>query len=261
MNINACIPWNENLDEFEENIRMAHKCGYQCVFIEFISKGGFKQFKDSKFFPKKLPTISFPVTVASLSLLKTDATPIPLIPRFTLRINSPQKLKQELSQISQTPWIIAVESSHKETLEVAARDSRVKILSVPSPENFKALTKGILSLAKQTSCALDISITSFIKAERSKRNQIMRLIYRLFLRAKPSPNTYIIGTHSKNVWNIRGPTETLAILHALFKVSNFHAKQMLQANAEGLALEYLKRLYHLVMEEGVEIVDKKEVAK
>ena len=184
-------------------------------------------------------------------------THISLIPRITLKPENPRSLKRELSVWKERRCLIAVKSLNKEILEIAARDGRVDILSVPSIDYQKSLTKGIISLARQNECFLDLSLTPLIEFEHFRRTKILRVLYRLLLKAKPSAHKYLIGSDyiDNNPWFMRGPKEIISFLHSVCNVTEFQAKKFLAHNPEEIILRFIKRDQKLFIEPGVEIVD------
>ncbi|RLI60905.1 MAG: hypothetical protein DRO88_13740 [Promethearchaeia archaeon] len=258
MYINSCIPWQNPSSNFIKNLSLCHKVGYQAAIIDLNSKKDYDQFIGSDFFPKSAPKIKFPLSIESILNYKMKNSPIPLIPRITLSPETPTTLKKELSRWRDKRCLIAVKSLNKEILEVASRDGRVDILSIANNENQKALTKGIISLAQQNNCFLDLSLSNIIESEHYKRTKLLRTLYKLFLSAKPSTHQYLLGSGSiigKNPWLMRGPKETIAFLNSVFNIPEFQAKKILQYNPELIVLRFIKRDQKLFLEPGVEIVN------
>ena len=257
MFINSCIPWQNEPTNFLKNISLCHKIGYQAAIIDLKSKGDYQDFIKSDFFPKDLPKIKFPLSIETILNYRTKISPISLIPRVTLTPESPNSLKKDLSVWKERRCLIAIKSLNKEILEVAARDGRVDILSIANINYQKSLTKGIISLARQNECFLDISLTPLIEFEHFKRTKILRVLYRLLLKAKPSAHKYLIGSDNidNNPWLMRGPKEILSFLNSVCNIPEFQAKKILVSNPEEIILRFIKRDYKLFIEPGVEIVD------
>ncbi len=257
MFINSCIPWQNNPSDFLKITSLCHRIGYQAAIVDLKSKNDYQNFIRSDFFPKNLPKIKFPLSIEAVLKYRTEISPIPLIPRVTLSPESSNSLKKALSVWKERRCLIAVNSLNKEILEIAARDGRVDILSVPTIDSQKNLTKGIISLARQNECYLDISLTSLIEFEHFKRTKILRVLYRLLLKAKPSSNKYIIGSDSinHNIWLMRGPKESISFLNSVCNIPEFQAKKILANNVEEIVLRFIKRDQKLFIEPGVEIVN------
>ncbi|MHA1602918.1 MAG: RNase P subunit p30 family protein [Promethearchaeota archaeon] len=262
MYINSSIPWLSDSNKFSKLVHLCYRVGYQAAIVDLQSEQEYKQFTQSDFYPQEKVSVSFPLSIKTIGDYKepiSKFSPIPLLPRITLKPKNEEALKKDLSSWSQRSCLIAVQSTKKEILEVAARDGRVDLLSIPTDEHQSALTKGIISLAKQNQVFLDISITPFIILEYYKRSKAFRVLHRLFSSAKPLSHFYSLGSSSEirnKSWLIRGPKETLAILHAILDVPEVFAKQMIGDNCEKLVMRFIKRDQELFIEPGVEIVDK-----
>ncbi len=257
MFINSCIPWSNEPANFLKNISLCHQIGYQAAIVDLYSKSDYQNFIKSDFFPNTVPKIQFPLSIEVISSYRTKKSPISLIPRVTLKPENPRSLKKELSVWKERRCLIAVKSLNKEILEVAARDGRVDILSVATMDYQKSLTKGIISLARQNECFLDLSLTPLIEFEHFKRTKILRVLYRLLLKAKPSAHKYLIGSDNidNNPWLMRGPKEILSFLNSVCNIPEFQAKKFLAHNPEEIILRFIKRDHKLFIEPGVEIVD------
>lgn len=258
MYINSCIPWVKDQEIFQKIVDLAYRLGYQAAIVDFRNEKDYKEYISSPFYHSAKLEIKFPITVSNISEIKPNNQPIALIPRITLCIKNPNDLKQKLAFWVQKRILIAVESTHKETLEIAARDGRVDIISIPNIQYQQALTKGIISLARQNKCMFDLSVTPLLEVEHFKRTQLLRVLYRLFKSAKPISNIYILGSHEiirKNPMLLRGPKESIAILTSILHIPEFFAKEMVSKNLEKLYLRYIKRVLSLFIEPGVEIVD------
>ncbi len=258
MFVNCNLPWQKNPASMQKSVTMLYRVGYQAAIVSLYSRAEYQELLKSRFFLDKRPQIALPVSIPSITSYKMPEIALPCIPCIVIRTSNSQSLKQELARWVQTRCLIGVESLNKETLEVAARDGRVDMLFCPTTDHIKALTKGIISLARQNHCFLNISITPIVQATHHKRTRILRAMYRLFLSAKPNSNKFVLGSHSEilnDPWLIRGPRESSAILQALFNIPEMHANHILGKHGEELLLRFIKRDQQLFIEPGVEIVD------
>ena len=253
------IPFDTNSDRFQQRVAMLYRLGYQGAIVELKNLNQLKIFKEQCFPNQQSPKIAPPVNITSILRYKNPEYSIPLIPRITLQPKNENDLKRQLQEMSQTKIIVVVQSTDKEILEVAARDGRVDILAVPTIEYQKALTKGIISLTQQNACSLEISLTPLLEAEHHARTKIMRMLYRLFLMAKPLSHLFICGSYTTDINLLRGPRECEAILEALFEIPEIFAKKIFRENAEALALRFIKRDQDLFIEPGVEVVQERSL--
>ena len=259
MNINSCVPWNSDKDQFIKSIELQYKLGYQAAIVDVASVQEFNDLKKMGLFVRK-PAIEFPVSITTLQYYKSPDLPIPIIPRITFKgkvTQNIQTLKSQLSRALGTKALLAVETDNETILNTAARDGRVDIISFPTAQHLKALSKGNLSLAKQNNCTIDLSLKSLIFRWNTQKTRNLRMFYRLFKKGKVVTNTYTLGTNSTDPYKIRGPTESIAILQSYFKIPHMHAKKFVQINCEKLVLRYIKRDQELFISSGVEIVDRK----
>lgn len=261
MYFNSFMAWNSEEIKFEANLKLLNRIGYQGTFINVFNEKEYRELINSEFFSKNPPELSFPLEVKSLTSYSSKKSPILVFPRVTLEPKSASHLKQELARWVSRRCLIAVQSTDKEILEVAARDGRVDMITFPSMEYFKDISKGILSLLKQNRIFIDLHFNELITSYGNKRTRILRNLYKLFKQAKPLTYSYLIslGTHpSKTPFQyFRGPRELGAILISLLELPEVHAKQMLRENGEQLAILYLKRDQKLFIQPGVEIINKK----
>lgn len=258
MYINCCIPWIAEKDKFEKLISLVHQLGYQGALVDFKDIKEYQEYQKSEFSEVNPPKIDFPLTITSLTTLKTEKNPIILIPRITISAQNPHVLKQKLAKNSQTKALLAIQSQDQQVLEVAARDGRVDMLALVDTEHIKSLSDGIISLAKQNDCILDLNITEIIKTNHFHRTRILRVFYRLFQTNSPFNHLFSIGFYSEiksNPWLLRGPKELSAILTSIFNIPRIQSKNIIKNNGEILAMRYLKRVSNTFIEPGVEIVD------
>lgn len=261
MYFNSCIPWNQNEPTFLASLNLVYRCGYQGAFINLKNLGEYQTFIKSPYFLHSRPDFNLPLSVADLTRFKTESSPLILFPRVTLEPSNSQNLKKELSHWISKRCIIAVQSTDKSILEIAARDGRVDMISIPTLNYIKELSKGILSLVKQNRIYLDLHWGELIMSYGNKRTRMMRSYYKLFKEAKPHLFQYIIGTgqgtQRYSLESIRGPREIGAILSSIFEIPEMHSKKMVRDNLEQLSLLFTKRDLGFFIEPGVEIVGKK----
>lgn len=257
MYINSFVPWVSDEEKFQKILDMNYKLGFQAVFVNFESIADYKTFTKSNWCKIK-PKLELPLNTESITLFKHKKPNIAIFPRITILAKNPQELKQKLNRLIHNKVIISVDSQNQQVLEVAARDGRVDLLNLSKIENIQNLTKGIISLAKQNRCYLDLNFTLIMQQNQYLHSRILRSIYRLFIDAPPNSHLYSIGFYkeiAENLWLLRGPKEIIAILHTLFNIPKINCKQMISKNNEKIALREIKRIYDLFIEPNVEIID------
>jgi RNase P/RNase MRP subunit p30 len=255
MYINSFLEFDLKEEIFKEKLRKLYHLGYQASIVEIGTISNLSKFKTLYYPQGKSPIIMPPININMFHQYRVDSCPLTVFPRITIQPKTPDDLKRQLNELLQYKLLIAVKSSEKEILEIAARDGRVDLLVITDLNIQKTLTKGILSLVKQNNCFLDFSLLPIIELENNQRTKVMRMLYRLFLMAKPLKFMYTHGMYSNNKWLFRGPREITALLSAIFQISDFEAKKMVETNTESLVLRYIKRDQEFFLDPGVEIVD------
>jgi len=122
--------------------------------------------------------------------------------RFNLRINEVNEFKKKIKRFNKFPEILSIESLNKDVLILAARDSRVDLVSFSDQNNLKALTPGIVSLIKQNGSFIEFSLSPLMIKNKSKQSKNFRSLYRaLQLVMKLKPNCIISGNF-KNLFTL-----------------------------------------------------------
>ena len=262
MYFNSCIPWTADEKKFRTLVDLTYRCGYQGAFVDFSTDKEYRAFLESGYFPKKRPQLTLPLSIISIPQYRTDLSPMVILPRVTLEPKNAHTLKSDLAKWVGRRCIIAVKSTDKTVLEVAARDGRVDMISLPSMGYFKDLSKGIYSLIKQNRSYIDLHFGELLVSYGNKRTRLLRNYHKMFKQAKPFSHRYIFGSgltrSDKLLWNLSGPREIGAILTSLLGIPEKHVKMMVRDHTEQLALLFIKRDQHTFIEPGIEIVDRKE---
>jgi RNase P/RNase MRP subunit p30 len=252
MYVNSCLPFSEDRDRFRSQLQLLYRIGYQIAVVDLKNENEWRAYK--QLWGKHSEPIPSEIAITTLNYYKPADSPLILIPRTTLKCQNPNLLKQDLAIWTDRSVLIAVQSTDKATLEVAARDGRVDLLALPELDHWLAITKGIISLSKQNKCLLDISLTSILTSNRYQRSRILRELYRLFLQTKPISHAFTVGSYSSEMFQFRGPNESMALLTTLFNIGEPFTKNILRENGEMLALRYMKRDLQRFIEPNVEIV-------
>ncbi len=262
MYFNSCIPWDADENKFRNLVDLTFKCGYQGAFVDFSTDKEYRAFLDSGYFSKKRPRLTFPLSINSITHYRSELSPLIVFPRITLEPKNAHVLKSDLAKWVGRRCIIAVQSTDKTILEVAARDGRVDMISLPSMGYFKDLSKGIYSLIKQNRIYIDLHFGELLTSYGNKRTRLLRNYFKMFKQAKPFSHRYIFGSghtrSEKHLWSLSGPREISAVLTSLLGLPEKHVKMMVRDHTEQLALLFLKRDQHLFIEPGIEIVDRKD---
>ena len=155
-----------------------------------------------------------------------DKTNINIFYRINLRINEVNEFKKRIKKFNKFPEILSIESLNKDVLILAARDSRVDIVSFSDQNNLKALTPGIVSLIKQNESFIEFSLSPLMIKNKTTQSKNFRSLYRaLQLVMKLKPNCIISGNF-KNSFDFRHPRALISICNTLLDIPLDEAKRI-----------------------------------
>lgn len=181
-------------------------------------------------------------------------TNINIFYRFNLRINEVNEFKKKIKRFNKFPEILSIESLNKDVLILAARDSRVDIVSFSDQNNLKTLTPGIVSLIKQNGSFIEFSLSPLMIKNRSKQSKNFRSLYRaLQLVMKLKPNCIISGNF-KNLFDFRHPRALISICNTLLDIPLDEAKRIFKENPRKLLRRVHQKSDNDIFEDDVKII-------
>jgi len=183
-----------------------------------------------------------------------DETNINIFYRFNLQINEVNEFKKRIKRFNKFPEILSIESLNKDVLILAARDSRVDIVSFSDQNNLKTLTPGIVSLIKQNGSFIEFSLSPLMIKNKSKQSKNFRSLYRaLQLVMKLKPNCIISGNF-KNLFDFRHPRALISICNTLLDIPLDEAKRFFKENPRKLLRRVHQKGDNNIFEEDVKII-------
>lgn len=183
-----------------------------------------------------------------------DKTNINIFYRFNLQINEVNEFKKQIKRFNKFPEILSIESLNKDVLILAARDSRVDIVSFSDQNNLKTLTPGIVSLIKQNGSFIEFSLSPLMIKNKSKQSKNFRSLYRaLQLVMKIKPNCIISGNF-KNLFDFRHPRALISICNTLLDIPLDEAKRFFKENPRKLLRRVHQKGDNNIFEEDVKII-------
>lgn len=183
-----------------------------------------------------------------------DETNINIFYRFNLQINEVNEFKRRIKRFNKFPEILSIESLNKDVLILAARDSRVDIVSFSDQNNLKTLTPGIVSLIKQNGSFIEFSLSHLMIKNKSKQSKNFRSLYRaLQLVMKLKPNCIISGNF-KNLFDFRHPRALISICNTLLDIPLDEAKKFFKENPRKLLRRVHQKGDNNIFEEDVKII-------
>ena len=183
-----------------------------------------------------------------------EETSINIFYRFNLQISEVNEFKKRIKRFNKFPEILSIESLNKDVQILAARDSRVDIVSFSSQNNLKTLTPGVVSLIKQNGSFIEFSLSNLMIKDTSKQSKNFRSLYRaLQLVKKLKPNCIISGNF-KHLFDFRHPRALLSICNTLLDIPLDEAKMIFKENPRKLLRRVQKRRDNDIFEEDVKII-------
>ena len=183
-----------------------------------------------------------------------DKTNINIFYRINLRINEVNEFKKRIKKFNKFPEILSIESLNKDVLILAARDSRVDIVSFSDQNNLKALTPGIVSLIKQNGSFIEFSLSPLMIKNKTTQSKNFRSLYRaLQLVMKLKPNCIISGNF-KNSFDFRHPRALISICNTLLDIPLDEAKRIFKENPRKLLRRVHQKGDNNIFEEDVKLI-------
>ena len=183
-----------------------------------------------------------------------NETNINIFYRFNLRINEVNEFKNKIKKFNKFPEILSIESLNKDVLILAAKDSRVDVVSFSDQNNLKTLTPGIVSLIKQNGSFIEFSLSPLMIKNQSKQSKNFRSLYRaLQLVMKLKPNCIISGNF-KNIFDFRHPRALISICNTLLDIPLDEAKRFFKENPRKLLRRVHQKGDNDFFEEDVKII-------
>lgn len=184
-----------------------------------------------------------------------NQTKIKLFYRVTVHTNDVNEFNCALNKISNyKALIIVLQSTNKDLLTFAAKNSRIDVLSFSSVEEIKSLTPGIISLIKQSKKYIEISLIDLFMQKTFERSRSFREIYKILRLANNKEHIFIYAGLESSIYYIKGPREIISILNSIFEIPLSKAKSILSTNPSGLIENIQNRTDVNFLEDGVRIV-------
>ena len=199
-----------------------------------------------------------PTNVLKLnSIVKTkinNLTSINLNYRINIKPKSYKEYQVSLNSVGSSLDIISVETDKKDIQIKAAKDSRVDLLSFSGIETMKTLSSGVISLVKQNSSFIEISLVNIMEDNKSLQSKNFREIYKTIDLIRSLKGNLIISGNFADPYEFRHPRSLVSICHTLFGMSLAEAKKTFNSNVKLLLERARNRSNHSFIEEGIRIL-------
>ncbi|TFF95854.1 MAG: hypothetical protein EU544_01870 [Promethearchaeota archaeon] len=227
--------YTKQRDELEKKISVFRELGVYCLIIDCLDEN-----------PKNLSGI--------FKNLLLENPNMELHFRYTLVYEDIKKFKRELNKFNNYPYILAVESPNVEIYNLAARDSRVDLLSFSELKYLNKVTPGILSLIKQNNKFIEFSFAPLMEDNRVKQSKNFRKLYRFLNLALKAKVRYILSGNFDNIYDFRHPRALMSICMTLLDLNPIQAKEGFQKYPSELIKRINNRKNYKSIEDGVNIL-------
>jgi RNase P/RNase MRP subunit p30 len=200
----------DDFDDIQRKLKFCERLGIKNVILE----------------PKN-PLFTIPLDIKEKIKTKTKVN---TFYRINLRLNNLEAFKKKLKHYNGFSDILSVESLNKEIQLLAARDSRVDIVSFSDPEVLKTLTPGIISLTKQNKSFLEFSLAPIMVSNKINQSKNFRNLYRYIQLALKLKASCIISGNFDDVYDFRHPRALISICYSLLDISLDRAKKIYKTN-------------------------------
>jgi RNase P/RNase MRP subunit p30 len=183
-----------------------------------------------------------------------NLTKINLFYRITLRPSGLNELKQLIRGYNNFTELLSVETLDKETQIYAAKDSRVDILLFSDQEILKTLSRGTISLVKQSGSYIEFSLAPIMVANKTIQSKNFRNLYRSIKLVRSLKANYIISGNFKNLFDYRHPRALISLCNSMLEIPLNEAKKVFRDNPLNLLKRVQSRLDSNNITSGVRII-------
>ena len=183
-----------------------------------------------------------------------NETNIKIYYRYNLQINDTNDFKNKVKKFNKFPSILSVESSNKDVQILAAKDSRVDIISFSDYKILRTLTPGVISLVKQNESFIEFSLALLMIKNKNIQSKNFRNLYRFIQLARNLKVNYIVSGNFKDLYDFRHPRALISICSSLLEIPLTEAKKIFKDNPKKLLERVNNRKNEDLLEPGVKII-------
>ncbi|MHA1679381.1 MAG: RNase P subunit p30 family protein, partial [Promethearchaeota archaeon] len=129
---------------------------------------------------------------------------------------------------------ICIKSTDESTLNFTAKDSRIDIISLEDPDDFKAFSPGIASLAGQHNIFIELSFNKLLVSNGSSRSRTIRSFNKIINMSLENHARVIVSSFARNLVDVRGPWQKKITLFQLLGMNKEVAHDIAIKNPRGL---------------------------
>ena len=224
----------DDLDEIKTKLDFCEKLGIKNLILEP---------KNNK------KTISLDLKMKLKAL-----TRINLYYRITLKPSGLKELKNMIRNYNNFKDLLSVETLDKDTHIYAAKDSRVDILSFSEQKSLKTLSRGVISLVKQSGSYIEFSLAPIMIANKSIQSKNFRTLYRSLKLVRNLNVNYIINGNFEDIYDFRHPRALISICYSLLDLPLYEAKKAFKEYHLNLLKRVQGRHNNNIIEAGIRII-------
>ncbi|MBY8981818.1 MAG: hypothetical protein KGD57_02650 [Candidatus Lokiarchaeota archaeon] len=223
-----------NLTELEKKLKLCERLGIKNIILE--------------------PCCEVKKIKQEIKQKIKEITSINVYYRINLLVETIKDFKNKIKFYNNCLEIISIESSNPEVHILAARDSRVDLISFANIKLIKSLSKGILSLVKQNNSFIEFTLTPIMDRNKSYQSKAIRNLFRALQLVLNSKSNYIISGNFSNLYDLRHPRALVSICNTLIGISLSEAKKAFSDNVLCLINRAQNRHDKYLFEEGVRLI-------
>ena len=224
----------DDLDETKKRLDFCEKLGIKNLILE----------------PKNnMKTISLDLKKKLKALTKIN-----LYYRITLKPSGLKELKKMIRNYNNFKDLLSIETLDKDTHIYAAKDSRVDILSFSGQKSLKTLTRGVISLVKQSESFIEFSLAPIMITNKSLQSKNFRNLYRSLKLVRNLNANYIINGNFEDIYDFRHPRALISICYSLLDLPLYEAKKTFKEYPLNLLKRVQRRQNNNIIEAGIRII-------
>ncbi|MHA1488603.1 MAG: RNase P subunit p30 family protein [Promethearchaeota archaeon] len=178
--------------------------------------------------------------------------------RINLKPISTHNFKETIRNYNDYPDLLSIETPKKEIQILAAKDSRIDIISYSDQNILKTLTPGVISLVKQNKSFIEFSLAPIMINNKAYQSKNFRNLYRFLQLAMKLKVQYIISGNFDELYDFRNPRALISICYSLLGIPLIEAKKIFKVSPLTLLSRVQNRQNKKIIESGVKLIKDNE---
>jgi len=174
--------------------------------------------------------------------------------RINLKTQNIKDFRKKIKKVSHVSDIISLETFNPNLQLIAARDSRVDLLSYTNFKLLNTLSEGVLSLANQNGKYIEFGIKSIMNESKQSQSKEFRILFKSIQMAMSRKVKFIISGNFKNKYDFRNPRALISIVNTLIDIPMPEVKRAFNRNVVSLIERSKNRTNPDIIEKGVKLI-------